>query len=155
MAVTSFMNSTFHGNVHLELQVQVDPYLEDALCSICQIQQGPYFCREMTCFRYFCRSCWQWHHCTDSTRSHKPLMRNSKSTPVNGFSAGPRGTKWNGQHLASPLQRLIILWNHVFHFCTNRARCSFFHLILYFQSAWQAVVNLLYLESRSIIMAGP
>ena len=26
-------------------KVQVDPYLEDALCSCCFLRQGPYFCR--------------------------------------------------------------------------------------------------------------
>lgn len=26
--------------------VQVDPYLEEAPCSSCYVQQGPYFCRE-------------------------------------------------------------------------------------------------------------
>ena len=28
-------------------KVQVDPYLEDALCSCCLLRQGPYFCRCM------------------------------------------------------------------------------------------------------------
>ena len=26
-------------------KVQVDPYLEDALCCCCMVKQGPYFCR--------------------------------------------------------------------------------------------------------------
>jgi len=29
-------------------KVQIDPYLEDsALCNMCQVLQGPYFCREL------------------------------------------------------------------------------------------------------------
>ena len=33
-------------------RVQVDPYLEDALCSSCLLKQGPYFCRFV--FSLFC-----------------------------------------------------------------------------------------------------
>ena len=29
-------------------KVQGDPYLEDALCSVCMLKQGPYFCRYVT-----------------------------------------------------------------------------------------------------------
>ncbi|XP_065210532.1 uncharacterized protein LOC135838714 isoform X3 [Planococcus citri] len=57
-------------------KVQIDPYLEDSPCSLCSIQVGPYFCRENGCFRYFCTKCWKLHH-HSSTRTHKPLMRNS------------------------------------------------------------------------------
>jgi len=55
-------------------KVQVDPYLEDTLCSMCGMKQGPYFCRDLGCFNYFCHSCWDLHH--TSRPHHKPLMRN-------------------------------------------------------------------------------
>ncbi|XP_055630035.1 cytoplasmic polyadenylation element-binding protein 3 isoform X2 [Toxorhynchites rutilus septentrionalis] len=72
-------------------KLQVDPYLEDSLCSMCGVQHGPYFCREIVCFRYFCRSCWQFQHNRDSLlQSHKPLTRNSKSTAIVGV--GPQQT---------------------------------------------------------------
>ncbi|KAL3179751.1 hypothetical protein MRX96_037739 [Rhipicephalus microplus] len=61
-------------------KVQVDPYLEDSMCSSCQKQPGPIFCRDMVCFRYYCRTCWNWHHNVDGMRSHKPLMRNKANT---------------------------------------------------------------------------
>lgn len=61
-------------------KVQVDPYLEDSMCSSCQKQPGPIFCRDMVCFRYYCRTCWNWHHNVDGMRNHKPLMRNKTNT---------------------------------------------------------------------------
>lgn len=76
-------------------KVQVDPYLGDALCTSCQIRQGPYFCRDVSCFKYYCRSCWELQH--EFMAHHKPLMRNCKyhnGQPNNG----PGGGHNSGHH---------------------------------------------------------
>jgi len=61
-------------------KVQVDPYLEDALCGTCGTKQGPYFCRDLSCFNYFCRFCWELRHACIRPQ-HKPLMRH-----IRGFN---------------------------------------------------------------------
>ncbi|KAL4613425.1 cytoplasmic polyadenylation element-binding protein 1-like [Arapaima gigas] len=60
-------------------KVQIDPYLEDSMCHVCNRQPGPFFCRDQACFRYYCRSCWRWQHSMDALSSHRPLMRNQKN----------------------------------------------------------------------------
>lgn len=58
---TSYMKAIVAGYIIIKTpiftkKVQIDPYLEDNLCSACNIQHGPYYCRELTCFRYILRS---------------------------------------------------------------------------------------------------
>ena len=40
-------------------RIQIDPFLEDTCCNVCQRNPGPYFCRDERCYKYYCRNCWQ------------------------------------------------------------------------------------------------
>ena len=87
-------------------KVQVDPYLEDSLCASCGVQQGPYFCRDLTCFKYFCRSCWQYQHMADHVKHHRPLMRHYKGAggqqPQQQNSSTGAGSPTNNNTVSSP-----------------------------------------------------
>jgi len=82
-------------------KVQVDPYLEDTLCSVCGLKQGPYFCRELECFNYFCHGCWDDHH--RARQMHKPLMRN-----IRGLTRARTSTQidFPGRYRVDPVRDL-------------------------------------------------
>ncbi|XP_014205829.1 cytoplasmic polyadenylation element-binding protein [Copidosoma floridanum] len=64
--------------------LQCDPYIDDSPCSSCYVQQGPYFCKEKVCFRYYCHTCWHYVHSRESGISfHEPMSRGSKNVSVN------------------------------------------------------------------------
>jgi len=92
----SYMKAVSAGFIEIKAnkfskKVQVDPYLDDHLCSQCAQVPGQYFCREVSCFTYYCLPCWNWHHSIEAYKPHVPLTRNSKVknnivppvTPVN------------------------------------------------------------------------
>nr|CAH8845844.1 unnamed protein product [Trichobilharzia regenti] len=56
--------------------IQIDPYLEDTVCSSCATYPGIYFCRALECFKYFCPACWYVRHkLFDNSYMHIPLRR--------------------------------------------------------------------------------
>ncbi|KII72137.1 Cytoplasmic polyadenylation element-binding protein 1 [Thelohanellus kitauei] len=59
-------------------RVQIDPYLEDSICSQCSCKQGPFFCREFSCYRYFCNDCWHWAHSHSDMKAHRPVTRQAR-----------------------------------------------------------------------------
>ncbi|XP_046889506.1 cytoplasmic polyadenylation element-binding protein 1-like [Hypomesus transpacificus] len=59
-------------------KVQIDPYVEDSVCQRCSRQPGSFFCRDMACFKYYCRTCWHWQHSMDVLCCHRPIMKNQK-----------------------------------------------------------------------------
>uniref|UniRef100_A0A8D8M179 Cytoplasmic polyadenylation element-binding protein 1 n=1 Tax=Cacopsylla melanoneura TaxID=428564 RepID=A0A8D8M179_9HEMI len=85
-------------------KLQLDPYLEDNVCSECQTHSGPYFCREGICYRYFCRSCWLKVHIGDYS-SHDPIVRNVRKSPPSspsGHGAASLGSSGHGGGAAAP-----------------------------------------------------
>ncbi len=74
-------------------KLQVDPYIEDTPCSSCYVQQGPYFCKERSCFKYYCHTCWQWAHHNESKNWHEPMSRGLKSKQVIGLTSPIGGSR--------------------------------------------------------------
>uniref|UniRef100_A0A8C4QG11 RRM domain-containing protein n=1 Tax=Eptatretus burgeri TaxID=7764 RepID=A0A8C4QG11_EPTBU len=51
-------------------KIRVAPYLKDSVCQICSKLPGTFFCREMMCFKYFCKFCWFCQHDMKNIHSH-------------------------------------------------------------------------------------
>jgi Cytoplasmic polyadenylation element-binding protein ZZ domain len=60
-------------------QIKIDPYLEDNVCSMCHNQMGPFFCRDLECFSYFCYQCWQWQHADGPFAGHQAMVRPARA----------------------------------------------------------------------------
>lgn len=80
---TSYMNAVTAAIVEIKTtkftkKIQIDPYLEDSICQVCDRSPGNFFCRATVCFSYYCRSCWQLRHSAEALCSHRPLMRNQR-----------------------------------------------------------------------------
>jgi len=56
-------------------KIQLDPYLKDFYCSYCMHKKGPVFCRDTSCFKYFCVECFETLHNIDSMKKHVPLIK--------------------------------------------------------------------------------
>ena len=47
--------------------------------------------RDLSCFKYLCRYCWELQHSMEMIRHHKPLMRNSRNVAGLQFNSRPYG----------------------------------------------------------------
>jgi cytoplasmic polyadenylation element-binding protein len=59
-------------------KIQIDPYIEnESICYTCKIpQQSPVFCRDIACFQYYCRNCWDVKHSDQEFQNHRPIIKN-------------------------------------------------------------------------------
>ncbi|CAJ0574021.1 unnamed protein product, partial [Mesorhabditis spiculigera] len=101
LSQTSFFMAVKAGHVDIRTKkfskrVQIDPFLEDAPCMTCKIEDGTYFCRDRSCFRYLCGRCWEERHDKDGPwRNHRHMEKSSSREPRirrdsinNNYSAG-------------------------------------------------------------------
>ena len=58
-------------------KVQIEPCIDDQLCSKCSVESAPNFCKEPQCFDYFCNSCWVATHSSKNFK-HTPVRRKCK-----------------------------------------------------------------------------
>lgn len=73
----SFLNAVRTGfvlvkNPKFSRTLQIEPYLKESVCSGCEVRWAAFFCRNQTCFRYFCQECWALFH--QNIYWHKQLV---------------------------------------------------------------------------------
>lgn len=64
----------------IDKKIQLDPYLEETKCSRCGQFRGIYFCRDLSCFKYYCCICWRIFHVDMET--HKPIAKRIRQVPL-------------------------------------------------------------------------
>ncbi|KAJ1364019.1 hypothetical protein KIN20_024001 [Parelaphostrongylus tenuis] len=93
-------------------KVQIDPFLEDAWCMVCFKAHGPYFCRDRSCFRYFCGPCWQARHSASGIcANHRPLMRHSPRSTTLAMRNGDHENNVGTYNLPTPQRYLPVPGN--------------------------------------------
>ncbi|CAJ0924287.1 unnamed protein product, partial [Mesorhabditis belari] len=96
------------GSAHLAIRtnkflkrIQIDPFLEEALCMMCKKANGQVFCTRRQCFSYFCLVCWQLrHNLCGQMADHKALTRHTprEATPFDTM-------RWlNGEQMTIAMQ---------------------------------------------------
>jgi len=65
-----------------EKTIQIDPYLEEAVCCKCP-NKSTCFCRNEACLDYYCDQCWKLNHDTNTnTGEHLALSRMQSTKPT-------------------------------------------------------------------------
>lgn len=59
-------------------KVQIEPCIDGQKCYFCLEDDAPNFCKEPTCFEYFCNGCWEKQHSMPDNLNHAPIRRKSK-----------------------------------------------------------------------------
>ena len=62
----------------LSKKVQIEPCIDGQKCCFCLEDDAPNFCKEPTCFEYFCNHCWEKRHSSSENLNHTPIRRKSK-----------------------------------------------------------------------------
>lgn len=79
-----------HAHCLVLLQVQIDPYLEDSMCQVCNAQPGPFFCRDQV------RQVLLWPVLTVFLEEKQALLLGFGDVYTGSAPAGKMGPSWEG-----------------------------------------------------------